>query len=421
MPFGLPKYGNGIGFRRLLAFCDAEQIDLDTIGRRSVVITGSNGKGSTARFLYQALQPSIERVGCFISPHLWKLEERFEISGERIDRAALEAYAGRILAFNHEDSLGAYELLFLIALLWFRDRNVQSAVWEAGIGGRYDPVRVLRSPLSTLTSVDLEHTEILGATRQLIAFDKLDATRPFGRTFISPAVDAALTPDLEAFARITDRLLTFVSRGAGIDQVTREAGGMHYTMALPGRRDRIEVTTPLLGISQVYNSATALHVAAACTSLNVPAAVEAIARTIWPGRLERIQEHPEIWIDVGHTPEAITVTSEALRSMFDPAKLLVVFGVSANKAVAEIASIIRRNFPNVILTQAYKMGFDAKRLATEHFDGAPSTTRIEEAADLAQTIASARGWTIAVLGGLFLAIEFGEAVRGRDPRDLDFF
>lgn len=420
--FELPKYGHGIGFRRLLEYCDSYGLDLDAIGRNAVVITGSNGKGSTARFVYECLRANRERVGCFISPHLFAVNERFELSGTRIDDAALHEYAARAIAFHKKlrergDALGAFEALFLIALSWFHDRKVSCAVWEAGIGGRYDPVRVLRSPISALTSVDLEHTEVLGATRQAIAFDKLDATRAGGRTFVSPAVSTELAPELKAFARVTGRTLEFISLDA-ITNVVHAGNGMRYTLA------NTEVTIPLLGIHQVHNSATALQVAEAFLGeWNRDAALCAIAQMQWAGRLEKIADDPETWIDVGHTPEAITRTCATLAELFNPEELLVVFGVSANKAVHEIASIVQRHFRHVLVTQAYKYGSDAHSLAQrfEPSQLAGVATRIEDAVERAQTIAQTRGWKVAVVGGLFLSIEFTHTMRGGDPRRLNFF
>lgn len=426
--FGLPKYGKGIGFRRLLEYCNETGIDLDAHGRNAITITGSNGKGSTARFVYECLRANRERVGCFISPHLYALNERFEISGTRVNATELREYVARVVAFHEQllrrgDALGAFEALFLIALTWFHDRNVSCAVWEAGIGGRYDPVRVLRSPISALTSVDLEHTELLGATRQLIAFDKLDTTRAGGTTFVSPAVDEDLAPELEAFARVTDRTLSFVSRDA-ITNLARDSNGIRYMLALPNSSGGIDVTIPLLGMHQVHNSATALHVAGAFLGTwDRDAALRAIAQIQVPGRLEKIANDPEMWIDVGHTPEALAQTCATLTEMFDSDELLIVFGVSANKAVTEIASIVQRNFKHVLVTQAYKLGSDANQL-TQLFEPsqiAGVSPRIEDAVERARTLARTHGWKVAVIGGLFLSIEFAHAMRGGDPRQLEFF
>jgi dihydrofolate synthase/folylpolyglutamate synthase len=255
--FGLAKYGNGICFKRLLTFCRQHDIDIEAIGRDSVVITGSNGKGSTARFLYACLQTRIERVGCFTSPHLVHLRERFEISGACINDQELERYIGVVLAFNDElnrggDYLGGFELLFLVALLWFRDNDVTCVVWEAGIGGRYDPVRVLRSPLSALTSIDLEHTELLGPTKQLIAFDKLDVTRPHGETIVSPGVGGDLADDLKAFAEVTGRTLSIISP-LSIADIEIRVDSMSYSMVLPSSSERFVIQVPLLGLHQLYN------------------------------------------------------------------------------------------------------------------------------------------------------------------------
>ncbi len=429
--FGLPKHTPKIGFRRILTFCDEEQIDIEAIGKSSIVVTGSNGKGSTSRFAYACLQTAMDRVGCFTSPHLWELNERFEISGQRIDDASLREYIRRILEFNeklrhHDDCLGAFELLFLVALLWFKDRSVQCAVWEAGIGGRYDPVRVLRCPMSALASVDLEHTDILGTTRQLIAYDKLDAVRALGHTFISPAVDASMTGDLEAYAAVTGQTLTFVTRAAAIADISSDAAGVRYTMSVPGHTQRVQAVIPLLGVHQVHNSATAVHVVNAYLNTNwdLSDGVDAMADVQWTGRLERISDHPETWVDVGHTPEAVEVVSRTLESMLPAAQWLIVFGVSANKRVRDISEIIRLRFPNVILTQTYKGGCDASLLASEYFE--PSTVigvthTIEEAVALSRSVALERGLKIAVIGGLFLSVEFTHALRGNDPKSLEFF
>src|SRR5882724_5730184 len=115
--FGLGKQGNGIGFHRILRFYNYANIPRDFFSERSIVITGSNGKGSTTRFIYALLQTKFSKVGCFTSPHLVDITERFEINGTQITHAALDHYVDHVLQFNKQliaegDSLGAFELLF---------------------------------------------------------------------------------------------------------------------------------------------------------------------------------------------------------------------------------------------------------------------------------------------------------------------
>ena len=153
--YGLPKFGDGIGFKRLELFYEAQNVDMATLSRRSILVTGSNGKGSTARFIAGALSGAGKRVGCFTSPHLFDVRERFLIGEARIPEATFKAYAETVLAFNASlpdgDRMGGFEFLFLIAILWFEREAPDAIVWEAGIGGRYDPVRTVRANVSIST------------------------------------------------------------------------------------------------------------------------------------------------------------------------------------------------------------------------------------------------------------------------------
>jgi dihydrofolate synthase/folylpolyglutamate synthase len=149
--FGLNRFGDGISIPRILAFFDAHSVDVADLSRRSIAATGTNGKGSTARFLAGALEATGIRVGVFTSPHLFDVRERITIGDAMIPQEAMERHARTVLAFNDKlpqgGKMGAFELLFLVALLWFRDEAPDAIVWEAGIGGRYDAVRTVGAKL----------------------------------------------------------------------------------------------------------------------------------------------------------------------------------------------------------------------------------------------------------------------------------
>lgn len=434
--FGLTKYGNGIGLHRILAFCAYAQIDLDRLSDRSLVVTGSRGKGSTARFVYAGLRAHFAKVGCFTSPHLFDVRERFEVSGEQIPQELFAEYVARVQAFGEElhkrgDALGEFELLFCVALLWFHEQKVDCVVWEAGIGGRYDPVRVLQAPLSVLTFVELEHTELLGGTKELIAYDKLDATRSGGTTIISPAVDQSLRERIQAFGVVSSRNFTFVSDHANVQDVTYTPGGMTYrsTLSLDDHAVTRDITIPLVGMHQVHNSLTALFacsdfVAKRGETFSVDACIQAWRTLTWPGRMEKVASDPDMWIDVGHSPEAVAAVADEFAHLFPPEKTLVVLGVSTNKRIAEIVAAVESRFSHILLTSAYKNGTpapDVARYITDpsHICGMAET--IEEAVSLARTLAQKHHYTVIVLGGLFLAIEFAHALRGDDPKELIFF
>src|SRR5262245_61889922 len=111
--FGLSKYGNGIGLHRIYRYCDARAIDLTYLSDVSIVVTGSKGKGSTTRFLYEALRDSLRDVGCFTSPHLLDVTERYEFAGKRIESTVFDRCKAAALGFAHQlaaegDSLGEF-------------------------------------------------------------------------------------------------------------------------------------------------------------------------------------------------------------------------------------------------------------------------------------------------------------------------
>src|SRR5258707_3209617 len=164
----------------------AELLDAVAVARErlsfiSVVVTGSNGKGSTAAFCAGIAHAYGLRTGLFTSPHLYRFNERFQIDGAPIGDEDLARLVLRIetaitgLSQRRNQQFGAFEALFALACLYFQEGECDFAVFEAGIGGRYDPVRLVGTPFTCVTSVDYEHVELLGNSLQLIVSDKSDA------------------------------------------------------------------------------------------------------------------------------------------------------------------------------------------------------------------------------------------------------
>src|SRR6202035_1471257 len=160
---------------------DALAVDRARLSRNSVVVTGSNGKGSTAAFCASIGRACGLRTGLFTSPHLRLFNERFQIDGASIGDDDLARLKSRIetaiaaISQRRGERFGSFEALFALACLYFQERNCDFAVFEAGIGGRYDPVRLVGARATCVTSVDFEPVELLGDSLELIASDKSDA------------------------------------------------------------------------------------------------------------------------------------------------------------------------------------------------------------------------------------------------------
>jgi dihydrofolate synthase/folylpolyglutamate synthase len=275
--------------------------------------------------------------------------------------------------------------------------------------------------LTALTAVELEHTELLGPTKELIAYDKLDACRTGGKTVVSNCIDETLKERILAYSRARNVEPLFLSEEVEVTHVLNSALGQSFSARIEGID--YQGSLALLGGYQVSNAMTAAFCVAELTGQKCSDSLDQMRDCIWPGRMEKISDDPSIWVDVGHTPDAIEQSVKAFREFIEPEDALVVFGVSDNKEVESIASVVRDNFPNVFLTAANKNGASVQSLE-KYFEAnglIGSSQNIFEAARTVSQKATEEDKTVLVLGGLFLAVEFKYALGGGDPKELVFF
>ncbi len=181
MLINAPRFGSGIGLARVDFLLSSLNVDRTWLARSGIAITGSNGKGSTAAMCAEIARAHHLKTGLFTSPHLYRYEERVKIDGREISRETLDEAIARVELFVHEykdshpqQSFAAFEILFAATVDIFYRERCEVCVFEAGIGGRYDPVRLVNSQVAAITSLDLEHTAVLGDSLEAICFDKLD-------------------------------------------------------------------------------------------------------------------------------------------------------------------------------------------------------------------------------------------------------
>jgi dihydrofolate synthase / folylpolyglutamate synthase len=437
--FDLPRYGDGVCLARLAELLDAIEVDRARLSRISVVVTGSNGKGSTAAFCAGIAQACGLRTGLFTSPHLYRFNERFQVDGADIaddDLARLEARiesAITEIAQRRNQRFGAFEAMFALACLHFSERRCDFAVFEAGIGGRYDPVRLVGALATSVTSVDYEHVELLGNSLELIASDKSDAGAA-GGTIVYGENCHSLRPHLTEYNRTRGIASLFVRDEIGIGRETVSATGQRFDfrfadhdfraleMGLPGafqfNNAAIAVTLFLLWLRRVQPVAAAAGIEAAVRS--------GLHETRWPGRLEVIRQDPLTVIDVGHTPDGIAQSLASLQAIHGAEGWLLVVGASSDKNADQIVGALAPSFDTVISTAAHHKGADAETIAAAVRRANPNATvhvaaTIEDAVDLSGTLAASMNRKIYVAGGLFLAIEYATIARGGRARDLSFF
>ncbi len=437
--FDLPKYGDGVCLARMAELLDALAVDRARLARVSVVVTGSNGKGSTAAFCAAIARAYGLRTGLFTSPHLYRFNERFQVDGAGIGDDDLARLKLRIEAAIAEisqrrgEQFGSFEALFALACLYFQKRNCDFAVLEAGIGGRYDPVRLVGAQLTCVTSVDYEHVELLGPSLQLIASDKSDACAS-GGTIVYGENCRNFGPHLIEYNRYRAAASLFVRGEIAISGESLSATGQRFDFQF-GDYEFRSLETKLLGAFQFNNAAIAValfllwlgHAQPGEASRKIEAAVRSGLREArWPGRLEVIKQDPLTVIDVGHTPDGIRQSLASLKAIHGAEDWILVTGVSFDKNADEIVAALAPSFDTIICTAAHHKGADAKIIAAAVRKAHPQANvhvaaTIEDAVAVSSALAVSVNRKIYVAGGLFLAIEYAVVANGGRARELKFF
>ena len=316
-------------------------------GVPAVQVAGSNGKGSTARMLARILREAGLDVGLYTSPDLNDLRERIRVDGRRIPKREVVRFveATRPYVVEREvegDAPTFFEAFTALALRHFGRSDVDVAVLEVGIGGRYDATSVVDPIASAVTSVSLEHTDLLGETVEEIADDKAHVAPAD-----APLVTGATGSALETVRERTDVLTVGGgngetdpdgSRGEPPDVVATEGEMVSFAesaLSLSGRDWRVETRTPLLGAHQAVNAgiaaALARQIGAATGTPVTEAAIAAGVRNVhWPGRFEVMDEEPLTILDGAHNPDACAKLA-ALVGRFDYENLHLVFGAMRDK------------------------------------------------------------------------------------------
>jgi dihydrofolate synthase / folylpolyglutamate synthase len=395
--------------------------------------------GSTAAMCAEIGRAYGLRTGLFTSPHLFRFNERVRIDGQPVGDAAFARLRQRIetaiagISKRRGERFGGFEALFALACLHFQDSGCDFAVFEAGIGGRYDPVRLVGARQTCVTSVDFEHVELLGNSLDLIAYDKSDACAA-GGTIIYGENCQNLRPHLAEYNRWRDVSSLFVRDDIRIGGEISSATAQRFDFGF-AKRDFPSLDISLAGAFQFNNGAIAIalfllwlqRVQPAAASDRIEAAVRSGLRDVrWPGRLEIIGQNPLTVIDVGHTPDGIRQSLASLKAIHGADGWILVTGVSRDKKASEIVDALAPSFDTIVCTAAHHKGADASDIAAAARLVNPAAAIhiaavIEDAVRVAHELAASQQRKIYVAGGLFLAIEYATVAKGGRPDALKFF
>lgn len=337
---------------------------------RSVLIAGTNGKGSTAAMLASIVQAAGHRVGLYTSPHLARINERIQINGIVISDDDFARLYFRVdetgTRLVREGALPQYPSFFetvtAVAFLYFAEQGVDLAVLEVGMGGRLDATNIVEPLLSVITDISLDHTEWLGPTIDAIAREKAGILRQNGVMVTlpqHPEANHALGEIAVALDVRGVNAAVYMPPARSHREEDESEWGRPYRVDVLG--EIVELAPALAGSHQQRN--VALAVAAAvelCNShsykLSAANIAEGIRTTRWPGRLELFpatKDRAAILLDVTHNPAGAWTLRAALNHYAFSGPRTLVFGCLRDKAVAEIAQILFPVFDRVLLTPVH--------------------------------------------------------------------
>jgi len=383
---------------------------------KSILVGGTNGKGSTANFISQILQAAGLKVGLFTSPHLIELEERIKINNVMISSAQLleqfEIIWDKLLKLYGAEAKNKarfFHCITAMALNYFATHQVDMAVLEAGIGGRHDATSVVSPSVSVITNVDFDHTEQLGDTLTKIAWEKAGIIAQDGILVTAEEGEELL----EIFAQECQ------SKGAKLIRVNLNPSLQLIRRSLDEQVFNYQgmkgLVIKLAGNFQIKNAVTAIE-AVKALSLGYKISEESIrqglAEAAWPGRMEAISHNPLIILDGAKNPAGMRALRESLAKI-QHRKLILVLGISTRKDILGIIKEIVPKASMVIITQAKYRGADPKELE----EAVKLYTRdylviddVEQAIVQALKLAEAQD-LICITGSLFLVGEAREYFR----------
>jgi dihydrofolate synthase / folylpolyglutamate synthase len=319
---------------------------------RFIHVAGTNGKGSVCAMMASALRTGGLRTGLYTSPHLVDPRERIQIDGEWIAKEAwCEAFnrvhttVEDLLAREKIDTHPSFfETMTAMAFVAFAQAQVEVVVLETGLGGRLDATNLVDPELTVITPIDFDHEAFLGSSIESIAAEKAGIIKP-GR----PAVFAVQRP--AAFNILERRALeqeapVTLSSAWRIDALRLEKFGSTFTLV---RDEEIPIHSPLAGAHQVENARTAVA-ALSVFGLSASVIAEGVARTVWPGRLERVSTDPDLILDGAHNPAGARALAAHIGQFFSNEPIRIVYGAMRDKAVDEVAGILFPLAAEIILT-----------------------------------------------------------------------
>ena len=392
------------GLERIGELC--EKLHNPEKGLKFVHVAGTNGKGSFCAMLESILRAAGYKTGLFTSPYIKEFGERMRFCGENIsddDLAEITEYI-KPIADAMEDKPTEFELITAIGFEYFKRKNCDIVILEAGMGGRLDSTNIIaESVLSVITGIALDHTAYLGDTVEKIAAEKAGIIKQGGKVLyggedekVSDIIESYATSKNAEYKRVDKTTLNIISSalsGTVFDYSGREA---------------LELS--LLGLYQPKNAANVLSALDALKESGFEVSEEAIRKglksTKWHARFEVIGEEPSVIFDGAHNPEGIETAVESIKYYFGEQKVCVLTGVMRDKdynyiasklsEIADRAVVITPDNPRALAADEYATVLSQKGIVATAYKS------VGEALKAGKELAHKNSTALVCLGSLYM-------------------
>lgn len=341
-----------------------------------IQIAGTNGKTSTSTYLSYILRSEGMKVGRYTSPHLESFTERISVNGVKIGERELVDLVKNV----YEEKLSGFEILTAAAFKYFAEQEVDIAVMEVGMGGRWDATSVANSFLVALTNIDLDHTEILGDSKEKIALEKVAAVKS-GSVLVTTETDPGIREVFRDHCRRSNSRLLLTGEEFYFDELNHRlvtANGLYEGF------EKLQTVWQPSNVSLAIVAAEQVIGSAVCES-TASRIIEEQSEV--SGRFEQLASDPRIIIDGAHNPAAAEKLAQTLKSNYVDENIILILGILADKDIQGIIDFLVPVASKVILSEnknARSAAADELLPFVQKF-GKPVTLTgsLEEAIDLA--------------------------------------
>jgi dihydrofolate synthase/folylpolyglutamate synthase len=395
------------------------RLDNPHLDAKTVHITGTRGKGSTAAMIASILKNAGYKVGLYTSPHLLSYTERIQFDGKPIPEKEwaklVEIIKPHVEAENAIGDLGqltTFEIFTAMAFLHFRRVKADWQVMEVGLGGRLDATNIVNPEVCVLTSISYEHMDVLGHTLTQIAREKSGIIKPGAEVVTAPQFPEALT-EIERVCKEKGVRLIKVGRDVTWQKGSFNEGGQNFRVK--GMRGKYDLRIPLLGEHQMENASNAVAAIELLVGKGVKVTtqniVEGLAKVDWPGRLQIMGRNPWVVVDGAQNAYSMKRLGEALKAYFKYRKATLILGFGADKDISGMAAEAVKTTGDIILAKSqHPRAVKAADLAAEFQKHGVTPKTAENVKDAVKMALGAAGADdlICAAGSLFVVAEVME-------------